>query len=286
MKRFLTQYALLPLVATLMACGGDKKSGEEAEGQEKVVASQETPMTQVTVGSKTYTVADIDDNAAEYKTNVNKKNCFFIISKKEYRIYVYEVVNGDTVLAAHYPVCYAKNPENKQGKGDFRTPESTMQEPFTISEIKDATTWCHDFGDGRGEIKAYGAWFMRLKTPPHTGIGIHGSTNNVESVPGRDSEGCIRLRDADLNRLHDVYAQEGTKVIIKGIKEGKLPFEQKAEKALGNDYKAPKPGNPFAKGGAAKSNAKQSAAPAATNDNELADPMEKTNSSSKEPEVG
>lgn len=285
MRRIFAKYALMPLAAALVACGGGNKSAEEAEGEGKVSVSQDIPMVQVTVGSKTYNVADIDDKAAEYKTSVNKKNCFFIISKKEYRIYVYEVTNGDTILAAHYPVCYAKNPENKQGKGDYRTPESSMQEPFTISEIKDATTWCHDFKDGRGEIKAYGAWFMRLKTPPHTGIGIHGSTNNVESVPGRDSEGCIRLRDADLNRLHDLYAQEGTKVIVKGIKEGKLPFEQKAEKALGAKYQGAKAGNPVAKGGAAKA-ATATPAPAPEDDSELADPMEKKSSTEKEPEVG
>ena len=58
---------------------------------------------------------------------------------------------------------------------------------------------------------------MRLETPGFKGIGIHGSTNNEASVPGRDSEGCIRLRDSDLIVLHDRYAQVGTPVVI-------LPF--------------------------------------------------------------
>ena len=55
---------------------------------------------------------------------------------------------------------------------------------------------------------------MRLKTPGHTGIGIHGSTNNESSVPGRGSEGCIRLRDNDLDELKANYAFVGMKVII------------------------------------------------------------------------
>ena len=102
------------------------------------------------------------------------------------------------------------------------------------------------FGDGRGQIKAYGDWFIRLKLTGslagNRSIGIHGSTNNEASVPGRDSEGCIRLRDADIITLHDLYAQVGQKVLIKGVGERKLPFEEKAEAALGNKYVAPTAG--------------------------------------------
>jgi hypothetical protein len=82
-----------------------------------------------------------------------------------------------------------------------------------------------------------------LETPGFTGVGIHGSTNNEASVPGRDSEGCIRLRDADLNVLHDRYAQTGQAVIIKGIGEGKYPFEERARAALGDRYRGPVAGN-------------------------------------------
>ncbi|MBQ1582906.1 MAG: L,D-transpeptidase [Prevotella sp.] len=45
-------------------------------------------------------------------------------------------------------------------------------------------------------------------------IGIHGSTNNESSVPGRGSEGCIRLRDDDLIQLKENYAFVGMKVVI------------------------------------------------------------------------
>ena len=70
------------------------------------------------------------------------------------------------------------------------------------------------FGDGRGEILSYGNRFMRLATPGFTGIGIHGSTNNESSVPGRGSEGCIRLRNDDLDQLKERYAYVGMKVVI------------------------------------------------------------------------
>lgn len=154
------------------------------------------------------------DTATFYSEVVNKKNCFILISKPEYRLYVCEVVNGDTIKRVHYPVCVGKMKGQKEKKGDMKTPECTADNPFIITEIVDASKWTHDFGDGRGSILSYGHWFMRLKTPGHSGIGIHGSTNNESSVPGRGSEGCIRLRDDDLIQLKENYAFVGMRVVI------------------------------------------------------------------------
>ena len=154
------------------------------------------------------------DTATFYSEVVNKKNCFILISKPEYRLYVCEVVDGDTLKRVHYPVCVGKMKGQKEKKGDMKTPECTADNPFTITEIVDASKWTHDFGDGRGSILSYGHWFMRLKTPGHSGIGIHGSTNNESSVPGRGSEGCIRLRDDDLIQLKENYAFVGMRVVI------------------------------------------------------------------------
>lgn len=200
----------------------------------------------VTVGKKTYDVADIYDVRTIYKTDVNKANCFFVISKQEYRLYVYERVNKDTILVAHYPVCYAKRTGQKTKQGDMSTPDGDMDNYFTISQIANASTWKHDFKDGRGNIKAYGDWFMRLNLTKATNlnatvrsnrsIGIHGSSGNRESVPGNDSEGCIRLRDEDINHLKANFAQVGTKVVVKAYDKGKYSFEKRAAKALGNKY--------------------------------------------------
>lgn len=164
---------------------------------------------------------------------VNRKNCFLLVSKTDYKLYVREIRNHgkDTVTVASFPVCYAKNKGQKTRQGDNCTPECDPQHPFHISEIKDASTWCHDFKDGRGEILAYGHWFMRLDlsqsfpdNPDVAGnrsIGIHGSTNNESSVPGNGSEGCVRLRDEDLEVLHDRYAYVGQTVIIEPYKQSK-----------------------------------------------------------------
>ena len=160
-----------------------------------------------------------------YNDKVDPQKTFIVISKKNLRLYVYTDVNGDTTLVAQYPVCLSRVKGQKEKSGDMKTPESEPGKPFSIKQIQDASAWTHDFGDGRGAILSYGHWFMRLETP-FSGIGIHGSTNNEDKVPGRDSEGCIRLRDSDLNHLHDHYAHVGMPVIIKAEEQDNLPFEK------------------------------------------------------------
>ncbi len=91
----------------------------------------------------------------------------------------------------------------------MKTPEGI----FSVSEIVDASLWTHDFGDGKGEIEgAYGPYFFRLATPPHTGIGIHG-THNAASIGTRASEGCIRLNNSDLVKLKE-YVYLGMPVVV------------------------------------------------------------------------
>ena len=201
-------------------------------------------------GNKVYDVADIYDVARIYRPEANPAQCFFVISKQEFRLYVYEVEGKDTLLAAHFPICYAKNPGPKTRTGDMSTPECSLQHPATISQIRNSSSWAHDFKDGRGSFPAYGAWFMRLdlsKSDCHPGcrsnksIGIHGSSGNRLSVPGRDSEGCIRLRDEDIKTLKSRFTIVGTRVVIKSANAGKLPFELRAEKNC-KDYQRPEKG--------------------------------------------
>ena len=194
---------VLTALFMMPSCGSKENKPEEP----KPVIPADTIVTDTVKTPQT-------DVATYYSEVVNKKNCFILISKPELRLYVCEVVNGDTINRVHYPVCVGKNMGQKQKKGDMKTPECTAAKPFKITEIVDASTWTHDFGDGRGEILAYGNWFMRLYTPGHSGIGIHGSTNNESSVPGRGSEGCIRLRNDDLEQLKAKYAFVGMRVVI------------------------------------------------------------------------
>lgn len=157
------------------------------------------------------------------------RNEFIVINKRDLNLRVYGKQGRDTVLLAQFPVCLSKNKGNKQKVGDMKTPESPAGKPFKITQIQDASTWTHDFKDGRGSILAYGHWFLRLQTPGHSGIGIHGSTNNESSVPGRASEGCIRLLDKDIITLKEKYAYVGMPVIIRGENDGPFAWEARAK---------------------------------------------------------
>ena len=206
MKKMTLIFSLLAAFFAMPSCGSSGNQVPEQPEQKEIAPIEMIAMDTVDVIPA--------DTATYYSDVINKKNCFILISKPEYRLYVCEVVDGDTLRRVHYPVCVGKNKGQKQKVGDMKTPECTAENPFTITEIVDASDWSHDFCDGRGSILSYGHWFMRLKTPGHTGIGIHGSTNNESSVPGRGSEGCIRLRDDDLIQLKENYAFVGMRVVI------------------------------------------------------------------------
>lgn len=154
------------------------------------------------------------------------KRCFIVVSKKDYYLYVYEPQGRDTVLLARYDIAVARMRGQKRIADDFRTPHGL----FRVTKIEDATQWCHDFSDGRGELPSYGSYFLRLNVAGFKGIGIHGSTNNDASVPGRASEGCIRLHDADVKDLAEHYAYVGMKVLIKADLVDDLPFEIRAHR--------------------------------------------------------
>lgn len=119
---------------------------------------------------------------------------FVLISKEDMMLRQYDYKGN---ILCEYPVAVGKNYGAKREVGDMKTPEGV----FTIEDIQDATAWDHDFGDGKGPIQgAYGDFFIRLRTPGHKGIGIHG-THAPESIGTRATEGCVRLDNKNLNEF-------------------------------------------------------------------------------------
>ena len=113
-----------------------------------------------------------------------------VISKSKYEL---SLLKGNQVVKA-YDIAVGKNTGDKKKVGDMKTPEGL----FKVQNIQDASFWTHDFKDGKGQIAgAYGPRFIRLKTPPWTGIGIHG-THDPSSIGTKATEGCIRLNNDDL----------------------------------------------------------------------------------------
>jgi len=135
-------------------------------------------------------ILDVDE-AIQANGLEDKK--WILVRKKDFTLTLYE---GKVVLA-RYPVAIGKNDGDKKEEGDMRTPEGI----FSVVSVENSRYWVHDFGDGKGPIAgAYGPYFIRLKTPPHKGIGIHG-THDPASIGTKATEGCIRLRNQDLLKL-------------------------------------------------------------------------------------
>ena len=147
-----------------------------------------------------------------------------VISKQDMKLRVYDY-KGNKVV--EYGIACGKNYGQKYKVGDMKTPEGM----FYVSGIEDASGRTHDFGDGRGAIPgAYGPYFIRLDTPGHKGIGIHG-THDPESIGTRATEGCIRLHNEDVAELaHLIYP--GTMVIVTS---SFLDYEQETVAAKGKN---------------------------------------------------
>lgn len=127
------------------------------------------------------------------------------IDKSEFTLKLF----GNGKLLHTFPIATGKNTGDKQAVGDMRTPDGD----FAIDDICEASTWTHDFGDGKGVIaNAYGPWFLSIETPGWTGIGIHG-THDPASIKTRASEGCLRMYNEDVALLKK-FVKIGTKVHI------------------------------------------------------------------------
>lgn len=130
---------------------------------------------------------------------------YVIIDKAGFCLSVVE--DKDTLFQC--PVALGKNYGNKERFGDMKTPEGT----FTVCSIEKSSHWTHDFKDGKGVRKgAYGPYFFRLKMPRFRSIGIHG-TCKPETIGTRDSEGCVRLYNEDLQKLREMVFV-GMKVLV------------------------------------------------------------------------
>ena len=116
-----------------------------------------------------------------------------VVSKQKMTLTVYD--KNDKVLLETKISC-GTNYGNKTCRGDKKTPEGT----FKVSMIQNSSSWTWDFKDGKGKIKgAYGPYFIRLKTPITTMIGIHG-TCYPELLGTRTSSGCVRVHNDVLRK--------------------------------------------------------------------------------------
>lgn len=187
----------------------EKKEKEEAE--RKVKAEAEQKAKEDAEKAKKEAEEKAKKEQERIKQNAELKKYYVYIKKGAFTLYLMDDQNN---VVRAYDCTIGKNPGQKQKRGDMKTPTGT----FYVDEIDDASGWTHDFGDGKGEIKgAYGPWFISLNTDEMSkgawgGIGIHG-THKPDLMRARDSEGCIRLRNQNVEELKR-YVRVGTKVVI------------------------------------------------------------------------
>lgn len=189
--------AISIVMLSLLACGN---TSNEVEQEATMLASG-------------YDVIVADEVKVE-ATGDSSKPGYIVISKEDMRLRLYDT---EELLICEFEVATGKNVGNKRKRGDMKTPEGE----FTVQMIQPSADWTHNFGDGKGEIHGcYGPWFIRLKTPPHTGIGIHG-THLPESIGTRATEGCIRLNNSDLDSLKPMI-RVGMKVRIESAYDDRV----------------------------------------------------------------
>jgi len=123
-----------------------------------------------------------------------------VIRRDEFRL----VLLWNGAYVKEYPI----------GIGKEETPTPTGQ--FVVDTLLVKPRW---YRPGGGVVE-YGEesnplgerWIGFADEPGASGIGIHG-TNDEASIGTRCSNGCVRLRNADVVELYD-FVREGTRVVI------------------------------------------------------------------------
>lgn len=139
------------------------------------------------------------------KKSDKTKTDFILVSKRDMKL---RMIRRNDFQIMTLPMATGKNPGDKKKEGDKRTPEGV----FSVYAIHDASGWDYDFKDGKGRIKGtYGKYFIRFKEHYH--IGIHG-THLPETVGSRATEGCVRLRNEDLERIVPMISRSKTLIAV------------------------------------------------------------------------
>lgn len=157
-----------------------------------------------------------------------------VVQKSKFRLLVYRGKFRTPIKS--YPIGIGRNRKRgtKQREGDNRTPEGVYYvcQKESLRPGKLGTRWMRltypNLTDIRNALKAgivtapqgkqlrrgyQDRRFSRIETPLGFGIGIHG-TNRPSCIGTRCSDGCIRLRNVDVEELFG-FLPVGTRVEIR-----------------------------------------------------------------------
>lgn len=187
---------LFILVALLLSVGcmsKEEKARLEAVRTQDSIAHADSLREAAVLAARRDSIARVDSIRQSVLRADSLKKIHILVDKPSATLYLRD--NGEILM--EIPVCLGRGIGQKKRQGDHKTPEGQ----YKIKSIENASGFTHDFHDGRGKVKGvYGPWFFRLNTPQSSHIGIHG-TDQPETVGARESDGCIRMRNEDLEEL-------------------------------------------------------------------------------------
>lgn len=166
---------------------------------------------------------EMENNAPEYYERLQRQMChgFIVIDKSRMKLILYDKEGG--VVRRFAMGCSTKF-GTKHKKGDNRTPEGF----FTVENVYNSTDWLYTDDEGKTSKKKgmFGPWFIRLRVPGTSQIGIHG-TCAPWSVGGRVSHGCIRLTNDDITTLKDLVTPGMPVIIIPGKRDREQNYAER-----------------------------------------------------------
>ena len=138
---------------------------------------------------------------AGMKLKLIKADCTIVVDKRALTLTWY--LDGKWIK--QYPCCVG--PENKTPAGVYIVDSKLDNPPWT----NPADGHTYEYGHPKNIL---GTRWMAIKGDNDaSGLGIHG-TGLPESIPGRTSNGCVRLLNKDVEELYG-FALIGTQVTIR-----------------------------------------------------------------------
>ena len=129
------------------------------------------------------------------------------VSKRHLRLTAF--LNG--YYFKEFPVGIGKDDSTPAGEFVIRAGGKDKDPNWTVTK-PDSGLEVIKFGDPRNILGTRWMGFKNIPELGATSLGIHGTTK-PESVPGRESAGCVRMLNPDVELLYD-FTPEGTKVIV------------------------------------------------------------------------
>jgi lipoprotein-anchoring transpeptidase ErfK/SrfK len=126
-----------------------------------------------------------------------------VAQKHAHRLIV--LLNGDYIK--EYPVAFGA-PESPTPEGKFEMAISKAKDP----DWTDPDGHVYKFGDPKNVLGT--RWMAFQETADHHGLGIHGTTD-PESIGKDVSNGCIRMRNTDVEEIFGMLAPGDTVEITK-----------------------------------------------------------------------